>query len=90
MIYYRPGFARRYRKLGPLQRSRVDIAVGRFAEQVGRPHQHGGLGIRPFGRYLEFRVGLELRVLALPEGGDFFLTCVGTHDQIRAYVRSNP
>jgi hypothetical protein len=90
VIYYRPGFERRYRKLRPSQQSRVDSAVARFAEKLGRPHEHGGLGLRAFGRYLEFRAGLELRILALPESGDFFLMFVGTHDELRAYVRQNP
>jgi hypothetical protein len=39
---------------------------------------------------VEFRAGLELRILALAEGGDFFLMCVGNHDELRAYVRNNP
>lgn len=90
MIYQRPSFERRYRRLSPPRRQRVDEAVRQFAEAVGRPHQHRGLGLRPFGRYLEFRAGLELRVLALPESGDFFLVCVGDHNAIRAYVRGNP
>jgi hypothetical protein len=90
MIYYRAGFERRYKKLTPVQRSRVDAAVSRFAERVGRPHEHAGLSIRAFGRYLEFRAGLDLRILALAESGDQFLMCVGNHDEIRAYVRQNP
>ena len=90
MIYYRPGFARRYKKLTEFQQSRVDSAIARFEQQVGRPHEHAGISIRAFGRYLEFRAGLELRILALPESGDFFLVCVGSHDAVRAYVRQNP
>ncbi len=90
MIYYRPGFARRYRKLTRLQQSRVDSAIARFEQQVGRPHEHAGMGIRAFGRYLEFRAGLDLRLLALPESGDFFLVCVGSHDEIGAFIRQNP
>lgn len=90
MIFYQPGFGRRYKKLTPLQQSRVDAAVARFEERVGRPHEHGGLNIRPFGRYLEFRASLELRILALPESGDYFLMFVGNHDDLRAYVRQNP
>lgn len=90
MIYYRPGFERRYKRLSPHHRSRVDKAVIRFQEAVGKPHQHAGIGLRPFGRYLEFRAGLELRILALPESGDFFLMFVGGHDQVRAYVKDNP
>jgi hypothetical protein len=89
MIYQRPGFQRRYRKLSAEQRARVDAAIARLESAVGRPHEHSGLGLRRFGRYLEFRAGLDLRILALPESGDFFLTCVGGHDEIRAYIKSN-
>lgn len=87
MIYLRPGFDRRYRRLSDHQRARVDAAIARFESAIGRPHEHAGIGVRPFGRYLEFRAGLDLRVLALPSGGDFFLVCVGNHDEIRAYVK---
>lgn len=90
MIYYQPGFERRYRKLTPQQQSTVDAAVARFVQAVGRPHEHRGLGLRAFGRYLEFRAGLQLRILALAESGDFFLMCVGNHNEIRASIRSNP
>ena len=89
MIYQRASFERQYSKLSPHQRARVDAAIHRFESTVGRPHQHAGLGLRPFGRYLEFRAGLDLRLLALPEGGDFFLVCVGNHDEVRAYVKRN-
>jgi len=90
VIYFRPGFERRYRKLTRQQQARVDSAVSGFQEVVGRPHEHSALSLRPFGRYLEFRAGLDLRILALPESGDWFLVCVGNHDAIRAYVKNNP
>jgi hypothetical protein len=90
VIYCRPGFERRYKKLTPQQRASVDDAVARFEKAVGRPHEHRGIGLRAFGRYLEFRAGLHLRVLALPQSGDFFLMCVGNHDEIRAYIRNKP
>ena len=89
MIYRRTSFERRYQKLSVHQRARVDAAIRRFESSVGRPHEHGGLGLRPFGRYLEFRAGLDLRLLVLPEGGDFFLVCVGNHDAVRAYLKGN-
>lgn len=89
MIYHRPGFERRYRKLSGAQRDRVDAAIARFESVVGQPHKHSGLGLRPFGRYLEFRAGLDLRILVLPESGDFFLMCVGNHDEIRTYIKGH-
>jgi hypothetical protein len=87
MIYQRPSFARRYKKLSRDQQARVNAAVVRFEAAVGRPHAHAGIGLRPFGRFLEFRAGLDLRILALPQRGDFFLVCVGNHDQVRAFMK---
>lgn len=89
MIYSQPSFERRYKKLSPEDQSRVDGAVARFEQSVGRPHRHGGIGLRPLGRYLEFRAGLDLRILALAESGNFFLVFVGGHEEVRAYVRNN-
>ncbi len=90
MIYWQPSFTRRYNRLTPQNRARVDAAVARLQDAFGRPHLHAGVGIRPFGRYLELRVGLALRVLFLPESGDLFLMCVGNHEEIRSCVRGNP
>lgn len=62
----------------------------RLAESMlGQPHRHSGIGLRPFGRYKEFRIGLNLRCLFLIEGGDMHLVMIGTHDEIAAYLRNN-
>ena len=90
MIYTRPGFERRYKKLSPDQQARVDAAIEKFRSAIGNPHAHGGISLRPFGRHIEFRAGLDLRILTLPESGDFFLVCVGNHNEVRAYIRNNP
>jgi hypothetical protein len=89
MIFHRSGFERRYKELTRQQQARVNAAVRGFEQAIGRPHQHSALPLRPFGRYLEFRAGLDLRILALAEEGDWFLMCVGNHDAIRAYVKGN-
>ena len=88
MIFTRSSYDRRYKKLSPQQQIVVDAAVVKFEQAVGKPHEHAGIGLRPFGRYLEFRAGLKLRILALPEDGDFFLMFVGVHDEVRAYVKN--
>jgi hypothetical protein len=90
MIYSRPSYQRRYKKLSAQQRERVDVAILRFSQTIGKPHEHGGLAPRSFGRFIEFRAGLDLRILALPEHGDWFLVCVGSHDEVRAYSKGNP
>jgi hypothetical protein len=87
MIYTRPRYERAWRKLTLSQQVAVNAAVARLEAAFGRPHEHSGLGLRVFGRYFEFRVGLGVRVLFLNEGGDLFLCFVGTHEQVRAFIK---
>lgn len=89
MIYRLASYDRAFHKLTEAQQAAVQAAIGRAERIFGRPHLHAGSGLRPFGRYLEFRAGLKLRVLFLPQRGDLFLVTVGNHDQVAAYLRSN-
>jgi len=88
-IYQRPAFARALRRLSADQQEAVRQKARKAAGVLGKPHLHAGVSLRSFGRYLEFRVGLDLRCLFLLEGGDMHLIAVGSHDQIAAYVRNN-
>ena len=85
----RPSFERAAKKLTRQEKDAVNAAVERLPGVFGYPHQHSGAGIRPFGRYLELRAGLGLRILFLAEGGDLHLCTVGSHDDVRAYVKNN-
>jgi hypothetical protein len=89
MICQLPSFERAYGKLMPAAQSAVTDAIAQMAAAFGRPHLHGGIGLRPFGRYYELRAGQNLRVLFIVEGGDFFLATVGNHDQVRNYLKNN-
>ena len=89
MIYTRPKYDRAFRSLTSQQQAVVNAAISRLEPAFGRPHLHSGIGLRPFGKYFEFRAGLDLRGLFLPEGGDLHLCFVGSHNQVRAYIRSN-
>jgi hypothetical protein len=55
----------------------------------GRPHAHGGLGLRQLkpGCY-EVRAGLDVRAALLREGDDLVLAIVGNHDDIRRWLKS--
>lgn len=88
MIYSRPKFDRAFRSLSAQQSASVNAAISRLESVFGRPHLHSGIGLRPFGKYFEFRAGLDLRVLFLPEGGDLHLCFVGNHNQVRAFIRN--
>ena len=78
MIYTLPSFDRARKQLSAAQASDLAAAVARLGASFGRPHLHAGLGLRPFGRYFEFRVGLRLRALFLPDAGDLFLVTITT------------
>jgi hypothetical protein len=88
-IYQRPAFLRAIKKLPPKEQELVRQRARRAAEIIGHPHLHSGIGLRAFGRYREFRAGLNLRCLFLLEGGDMHLIIVGSHDEISTYVRNN-
>ena len=88
-IYQRPAFLRALRRLPEATQERVRLRARKAAEVFGHPHQHAGIGLRPFGRYFEFRVGLDLRRLFLVDGGDMHLVIVGNHNDIASYVRNN-
>ncbi len=84
-----PSFSRRFRKLSEAERDEVKAVGARLPDVFGRPHLHSGIGLRPFGPFFEFRVGLELRVLFRVVDGDARLVCVGDHNEIRAFVKNN-
>ena len=89
MIYQNPAFVRAAKRLPAETRTALNAKVALLASSFGRPHLHRGLGIRPFGRYLEFRVELKTRALFLPLDGALVLIYVGSHDQCRTYLRNN-
>ena len=89
MILWIASFDRAFARLTPEQQENVRSAIDLIPSAFGRPHLHGGIGIRPFGTYFECRSGLGLRILFLVESGDFILVTVGNHDQVRAYLRNN-
>jgi hypothetical protein len=50
---------------------------------------HSGVGIRPFGKFYECRVGRDLRVLFVFDEGDFILVTAGNHDAVARFIRDN-
>lgn len=89
MILETPDFRRAFNKLEDEERSRIAEALAILPTLFGRPHVHSGLSIRPFGRFFEFRVGRQLRVLFLFNRDDYVLVTAGDHDAVRAFVKEN-
>ena len=77
------------RALSESQRLAVFEALLALPRAVGDPHLHEGLGIRKLhaSGIWEGRVGLGLRVIFTLETNLITLVRVGSHDEIRRYLR---
>jgi hypothetical protein len=59
------------------------------AAGFGFPHRHAGLGLRHLvPGFYECRAGLKLRLVFERSGGDLVFTFAGTHDEVRAFLKS--
>jgi mRNA-degrading endonuclease YafQ of YafQ-DinJ toxin-antitoxin module len=83
-------FQRDVRALTANQRSTVFDALLSLPRAIGQPHLHAGLGIRKLhgSGIWEAQVGLGLRLVFALERGLLTLARVGTHDEIRRYLKS--
>jgi hypothetical protein len=88
-IFSRNSYDRAVKHLTPQQLAEINAALSRLPVMFGQPHQHSGAGIRRYGIFFEFRVGLKLRVVFTREAGDIILLTVGNHDHVRAWVKEN-
>jgi hypothetical protein len=61
-----------------------------FKVSIGQPHLHSGLGIRKVhaSGVWEARVGLGLRMVFLLSPSELVLVTVGSHDDVRRFLRS--
>jgi mRNA-degrading endonuclease YafQ of YafQ-DinJ toxin-antitoxin module len=82
-------FQRDVRALPDAQRLAVLDAMLSLPRALGDPHLHGGLGIRKLhaSGIWEARVGLGLRVVFSLETDLLTLVRVGSHDEIRRFLR---
>jgi mRNA-degrading endonuclease RelE of RelBE toxin-antitoxin system len=88
-ILARSSFLRAMRKLSAQQQEEVRASAKLLSSTFGKPHMHAGLGLRRFGPFFEFRVGLDVRVLFTIDHSDAILQTVGNHDEIRRFVKEN-
>jgi mRNA-degrading endonuclease YafQ of YafQ-DinJ toxin-antitoxin module len=82
-------FQKDVRGLDPKERGAVFEAVLALPRVLGDAHAHAGLGIRKLHRssIWEARVGLGLRVVFALEPGRLTLVRVGSHDDIKRFLR---
>lgn len=79
------------RQLNELQRSeQADalLALFEFPQKFGRPHLHGGIGIRKMApKVFECRAGLKLRLILIDTPDNLRAEFIGSHDEVRKFVR---
>ena len=84
-----PGVLRRLRELPKGEKVECLLALCELAESFGQPHAHGGIGIRKLGAKLyECRGSLALRFIVQDRPTDLFVAFLGTHDDVKALLRS--
>ena len=83
-------FQRDVRALTGTQRGTVFDVLLSLPRAIGDPHLHAGLGIRKLhgSGIWEARVGLGLRLVFALERGLLTLVRVGSHDEVRRYLKS--
>jgi mRNA-degrading endonuclease YafQ of YafQ-DinJ toxin-antitoxin module len=83
------GFQRDVRALSETHRLAVFEAMLALPRVLGDPHTHSGLGIRKLhaSGIWEVRVGLGLRLVFALEADRLTLVRVGSHDEIRRFLR---
>jgi mRNA-degrading endonuclease YafQ of YafQ-DinJ toxin-antitoxin module len=83
------GFQRDVRALSDAHRQTVFEVILALPRAIGDPHLHAGLGIRKLhaSGIWEARVGLGLRMVFTLETNQLTLVRVGSHDEVRRYLR---
>jgi mRNA-degrading endonuclease RelE of RelBE toxin-antitoxin system len=80
-------YSRSFDSLPSAIQNQIEDAIPAMAEAFGKPHAH--LGLRNLGtRLYEFRVGLQWRIVFRHEPDTLYLLLVGTHDEVRRFIRS--
>ena len=84
-----PDVLKRLRGLPKDEKVECLLALCELSESFGGPHVHSGLGIRKLGgRLFAFRGSLALRFVFQDRPTDLFVAFLGTHDEVKALLRS--
>ena len=83
-----PSFERSVRRLAPQDKRKLALSLEAFNDFVCSGEFPHGLGFKKINHdKFEFRVDIRLRVLVKAEGESFYLVFVGSHDDIKRYLR---
>lgn len=81
-------FWRAYERLAPPDRALVTNALALFQQYRETGEAPSGFGLKKLGPGVyEFRAGLALRVVSVEEGPVLALALLGSHDEVRRFLR---
>ena len=81
-------FLRAYQRLSEPDQHLVDEALRRFKHYLEAKDAPVGLGVTHLrGHTYEFRAGLVLRIVYVAEIDQIVLSLLGTHDEVRRFLR---
>lgn len=84
-----PAVLRRLKSLPKPERVECLSALCELPDTFGRPHVHGGLGIRKLGdKIFECRGNASLRFNFQDRPSDLFVSFLGNHDEVKALLHS--
>ena len=82
-------FLKRLAELERPARHDAWLALLEFTEHFGRPHAHGGIGIRKLeGKVFECRAGLRLRLVIVDAPESTRAEFIGSHDEVQKFLRT--
>ena len=82
-------FLRSLRKIKPDLTAGAEQRLAQVAEEFGRPHVHGGIGLRKLGeKSYEARLDLHYRIIFIHREGRLEAFDIMTHEEIRQWLRS--
>ena len=84
-----PEVMKRLGSLPKSERAECLQALCDLCETFGRPHVHGGVGIRKLGGHLfECRGNLALRFIFLDRPDSLYVRLLGDHAEVQQFLRS--
>ena len=87
-VVFTARFRRAYHRLRAADQELVDHALRQLAAYLETRHASVGLGVKKLGPGLyEVRAGLALRFVYVEEGPRIVVALLGTHDDVRRFLR---
>ena len=83
-----PSFERSVRRLAPQDKKKLALSLEAFNFFLCSGECPHGLGFKKINHdKFEFRVDIRLRVVVKTEGDSYYLVLVGSHEDIKRYLR---